>query len=38
VVGTLATICVLLQLVTDVDCTPLKLTVLVPCVVPSSIP
>lgn len=32
--GTTATICVLLQLVTDVACTPLKLTVLVPCEVP----
>jgi hypothetical protein len=34
VFGTAATICVLLQLVTEVACAPLKLTVLVPCVAP----
>src|SRR5260370_42111514 len=34
VLGTVAVICVLLQLVTDVVCAPLKLTVLVPCVAP----
>lgn len=34
VVGTRATICVLLQLVMDVATAPLKLTVLVPCVAP----
>jgi len=30
VLGTVAAICVLLQLVTEVACAPLKLTVLVP--------
>src|ERR1700687_3471837 len=34
VLGTVATICVLLQLVTEAACTPLKLTVLLPCVAP----
>jgi hypothetical protein len=34
VLGTLATICVLVQLVIDDATPPLKLTVLVPCVVP----
>jgi hypothetical protein len=34
VLGTVVAICVLLQLVTEVACAPLKLTVLVPCVAP----
>jgi hypothetical protein len=34
VLGTVAAICVLLQLVTDVASAPLKLTVLAPCVAP----
>ncbi len=38
VLGTTATICVLLQLVMEVACAPLKLTVLFPCVAPKPDP
>lgn len=36
--GTVATICALLQLVTDKGNAPLKVTALVPCVVPKLVP